>query len=83
MVSDTTELGLISRTLRSSTADIQPHHSGSIDSVEANNTNETNAGSSLPPTDGGKDAWLFLLSCFMLEALIWGMLFFDAEIHEH
>ena len=27
---------------------------------------------SLPPTDGGKDAWLFLLSCFMLEAMIWG-----------
>jgi hypothetical protein len=29
-------------------------------------------GFSLPPTDGGKDAWLFLLACFMLEALIWG-----------
>jgi len=27
---------------------------------------------SLPPADGGKDAWLFLASCFMLEALIWG-----------
>lgn len=29
-------------------------------------------GHSLPPTDGGKDAWLFLFSCFMLEAMIWG-----------
>ncbi|KAH7359520.1 major facilitator superfamily domain-containing protein [Pyrenochaeta sp. MPI-SDFR-AT-0127] len=29
-------------------------------------------GFSLPPTDGGKDAWLFLFACFMLEALIWG-----------
>jgi hypothetical protein len=29
-------------------------------------------GFSLPPTDGGKDAWLCLLACFMLEALIWG-----------
>jgi hypothetical protein len=32
------------------------------------------AGHSLPPTDGGKDAWLFLFSCFMLEAMIWGAL---------
>jgi len=30
-------------------------------------------GHSLPPTDGGKDAWLFLFSCFMLEAMIWGV----------
>ena len=27
---------------------------------------------SLSPTDGGKDAWLCLCACFMLEALIWG-----------
>lgn len=27
---------------------------------------------SLPQADGGKDAWLFLASCFMVEALIWG-----------
>ena len=27
---------------------------------------------SLPRVDGGKQAWLFLGSCFMLEALIWG-----------
>jgi hypothetical protein len=33
---------------------------------------EDDHGSSLPPTDGGKDAWLFLLASFMLEALIWG-----------
>lgn len=83
MASETTELELTSRTPHSSTADIQPHHSGSIDSVEANIHNETNAGFSLPPTDGGKDAWLFLLSCFMLEALIWGMRFLDPETHEH
>jgi hypothetical protein len=29
-------------------------------------------GFSLPPTDGGKDAWLCLFACFMLEAMIWG-----------
>lgn len=27
---------------------------------------------SLPPADRGKDAWLFLAGCFMVEALIWG-----------
>lgn len=27
---------------------------------------------SLPPVDGGKDAWLFLAACFVMEALVWG-----------
>jgi hypothetical protein len=27
---------------------------------------------SLPPVDGGKDAWLFLAACFVVEALVWG-----------
>jgi hypothetical protein len=27
---------------------------------------------SLPPMDGGKDAWLFLAAGFMFEALVWG-----------
>ncbi|KAK3692616.1 MFS monocarboxylate transporter [Podospora appendiculata] len=31
--------------------------------------------SSLPPVDGGKDAWLFLAACFMVEALVWGFPF--------
>lgn len=26
----------------------------------------------LPRADGGKDAWLFLCGCFMIEALVWG-----------
>lgn len=26
----------------------------------------------LPPVDGGIRAWLFLLACAMLEALVWG-----------
>lgn len=26
----------------------------------------------LPPVDGGKDAWLFLFSAFILEILVWG-----------
>lgn len=28
----------------------------------------------LPPVDRGRRAWLFLAACFMIEALIWGML---------
>jgi len=31
--------------------------------------------SSLPPVDRGKDAWLFIAGCFMVEALIWGFPF--------
>lgn len=27
---------------------------------------------SLPPADGGKDAWLFLASCVVFEAISWG-----------
>jgi hypothetical protein len=27
---------------------------------------------SLPQADGGKDAWLFLAACFIVEALVWG-----------
>ncbi|KAI1084998.1 MFS general substrate transporter [Whalleya microplaca] len=30
---------------------------------------------SLPPVDGGKDAWLFLAACFAVEALVWGFPF--------
>lgn len=30
---------------------------------------------SLPEADGGRDAWLFLAGCFMVEALIWGECF--------
>ncbi|EEB97769.1 hypothetical protein MPER_02843, partial [Moniliophthora perniciosa FA553] len=28
--------------------------------------------SSLPPVDGGTHAWLFLLSAFVIEAIVWG-----------
>lgn len=27
---------------------------------------------SLPPVDGGKDAWMFLAASFVMEALVWG-----------
>jgi hypothetical protein len=31
---------------------------------------------SLPRPDGGKDAWLFLAACFVVEALVWGKISF-------
>lgn len=27
---------------------------------------------SLPQADSGRDAWLFLAACFVVEALVWG-----------
>lgn len=59
------EVELTANPQRSDSAEVERYYE-STDLVEANN------GFSLPPTDGGKDAWLFLLACFMLEALIWG-----------
>ncbi|KAI0528005.1 MFS general substrate transporter [Xylaria bambusicola] len=34
-----------------------------------------NAEFSLPPVDGGKEAWLFLAASFVVDALIWGFTF--------
>lgn len=45
--------------------------SGDVEVVD-NDSSNSPEGFSLPPTDGGKHAWLCLLSCFMLEAMIWG-----------
>ncbi|KAL5351288.1 hypothetical protein ACLOAV_003140 [Pseudogymnoascus australis] len=40
--------------------------------TDLDDPSNSNQGFSLSPTDGGKDAWLCLFACFMLEALIWG-----------
>jgi hypothetical protein len=32
---------------------------------------------SLPPADGGKAAWLFLGTCFFVEAFVWGECYFQ------
>ncbi|KXJ90912.1 major facilitator superfamily domain-containing protein [Microdochium bolleyi] len=39
--------------------------------------------SSLPPVDGGKDAWLFLAACFAIEALVWGFPFSFGVFQDH
>lgn len=38
--------------------------------VESPGQGESNA--THPPADGGKDAWLFLAACTVVEALVWG-----------
>ncbi|KAL8855925.1 MAG: hypothetical protein Q9178_007439 [Gyalolechia marmorata] len=38
---------------------------------------------SLPPIDGGKDAWLFLAACFVVEALVWGFPFSYGVFQEY
>jgi hypothetical protein len=55
----------------------QHHSSATATDVEflqydADQPADSEDGFSLPPTDGGKDAWLCLFACFMLEAMIWG-----------
>ncbi|KAL8832067.1 MAG: hypothetical protein Q9170_005034 [Blastenia crenularia] len=37
----------------------------------------------VPPADRGKDAWLFLAGCFMVEALIWGFPFSFGVFQEY
>ncbi|KAL2125973.1 hypothetical protein VTI74DRAFT_2052 [Chaetomium olivicolor] len=40
--------------------------------IEGDAYNQARHESSLPPTDRGKDAWLFLAACWAVEALVWG-----------
>jgi len=54
------------------------HEEGPSSDLELTVTNEF---SSLPPVDGGKDAWLFLAASFMVEALIWGEFIYISVIH--
>ncbi|ETS02209.1 MFS general substrate transporter [Trichoderma reesei RUT C-30] len=44
------------------------------DDVEAQQENP-DQGCPLPPADTGKDAWLFLAACFVMEAMVWGFPF--------
>jgi hypothetical protein len=38
---------------------------------------------SLPQADGGKDAWLFLAACFVVEALVWGRYYLTCLLTLH
>jgi hypothetical protein len=54
----------------------EPVYNSNIELVATNpqhdTTNATEPEFTLPPVDGGKDAWLFLFSAFVLEILVWG-----------
>jgi MFS family permease len=53
----------------------QPAASTAADPPAYEETNhDLDAAFSLPPTDGGRHAYLMLFSCFMLEGMIWGAL---------
>ncbi|KAG7287167.1 hypothetical protein NEMBOFW57_006672 [Staphylotrichum longicolle] len=53
-------------------ADIElPTRHSALRPDEASSAEERVLHSSLPPTDGGKDAWLVLAGCTILEALVW------------
>ncbi|KAJ5688751.1 hypothetical protein N7462_003143 [Penicillium macrosclerotiorum] len=63
---------------------LESPNEGSIDArlstVDGNNGNE---GTSLPPMDGGMNAWLFLAACFTMEALVWGFAFTYGVFQEY
>jgi hypothetical protein len=56
---------------------------GDTTGPDNNVSNPTQHEFSLPTTDSGKDAWLFLAACWAVEALVWGRcspLFFSPAI---
>jgi hypothetical protein len=48
----------------------------STDQIQLNSQEENSSPHehefSLPPVDGGKDAWLYLIAAFFIEMLVWG-----------
>ena len=69
MDADTIELGI--RATPGNAAQISP-----LENSEPPNSDTYNFSQrqqfSLPPVDGGRDAWLFLAAAFMVETLVWG-----------
>jgi hypothetical protein len=55
--------------LRSPSAGVVPAPEALSHSVDDDQSHPSFA---LPRADGGKDAWLVLASCFILEATVWG-----------
>lgn len=80
-------MAITTATATSSTIELRPLGESTPATVESDNTPGTPRSEedgldidgrqefSLPPVDGGKDAWFFLAACFFVEALTWGMLF--------
>ncbi|KAH8815513.1 major facilitator superfamily domain-containing protein [Xylogone sp. PMI_703] len=63
----------------------QSPHDALYDNVapEPRNNSPSRSIASLPPTDRGKDAWLFLTGCFFVETLLWGFPFSFGILQEY
>lgn len=57
-----------------STVPVQHDDSQDLETLNVFGRAEDGEVFSLPPADGGKDAWLFLASCVIFEAVSWGEL---------
>lgn len=55
--------------------DHSTHQTSRTELVEENFEAVADYSRPYPPADTGKDAWLFLAACFMMEALVWGFPF--------
>jgi hypothetical protein len=47
-------------------------HQDDNDGIEIGADSSNRHEFSLPPADGGRQAWCFLAACFAMEAIIWG-----------
>ena len=69
--------GLESHVTDENVSSVQPNEPIELQVSSNSITNDINHQQefSLPPADGGKDAWLFLITCFFVEAFVWGFPF--------
>jgi hypothetical protein len=67
-------MGIANRTgdIELSTLAVQNDESQDLETLNVFGRAEDGEVFSLPPADGGKDAWLFLASCVVFEAVSWG-----------
>ncbi|KAI1826236.1 MFS general substrate transporter [Xylaria intraflava] len=56
---------------------------GLKDAQDQDRNSSQNPEFSLPQADGGKDAWLFLAACFVVDALVWGYTFSFGVFHDY
>lgn len=61
--------------LRDPYATETPESASGVDDNVQDNHHSSQEFDSLPPVDGGKQAWLFLATCFAIEVLVWGFPF--------
>ena len=60
----------LERTISPAQQDVSPDVE--LEVLHSSNRPDDQQEFSLPPVDKGKDAWLFLVTCFLVEAIVWG-----------